>query len=106
MLLIGIEPISPASEASTLSIKLQEPFDELRAEGTGIEPVQAFARRFSRAVHYRSASPPRWRVRSCVLQLQRANNVEIAVTISYVVLLAGIEPAFHPPQGYVLSVEL
>lgn len=58
VLLIGIEPTPPASEARTLSIKLQELFDELRAEGTGLEPVRAFARRFSRAVHCHSASPP------------------------------------------------
>lgn len=28
------------------------------AEGAGLEPARAFARRFSRAVHYHSANPP------------------------------------------------
>ena len=29
-----------------------------KAEGTGLEPVRAFARRFSKPVHYHSANPP------------------------------------------------
>ena len=32
----------------------------IKAEGTGLEPARACARRFSKAVHYHSANPPLW----------------------------------------------
>ena len=41
------------------------------AEGTGLEPVRACARRFSRPLHYHSASPP---ARTKIAPAQRRRN--------------------------------
>ena len=51
------------------------------AEGVGVEPTRAFARWFSKPLHYRSANPP------CAPS-------------------AGIEPTLRTPQARGLSISL
>ena len=80
MLLARIELASYPSEGYILSVELQEPIRR-RAQESNL---------------YR-LSPAAFQER-CIAILPALQTI--------FVLPAGIEPAFHPPQGYVLSVEL